>query len=135
MTYRVTKLESIFCRALRDDPSCQLCSILIKYVLKHEISTIEANLRLDQLPPLITLRQGIVVLARQWKGALYAPILIEYNLRSRGMKNLYSAHFDSGVPAASAGSVGDVDDAEGEDAGEDGEDEEDDDEEDDEVYN
>ena len=50
---------------------------------------IENNLK--GVPPLTTLRQGIVVLSRQWKNALYTPILIEYNLRSRGLKNLYSA--------------------------------------------
>ena len=32
--------------------------------------------------------------SRQWKNALYTPILIEYNLRSRGLKNLYNARFD-----------------------------------------
>ena len=54
---------------------------------------IENNLK--GVPPLTTLRQGIVVLSRQWKNALYTPILIEYNLRSRGLKNLYSAQVSS----------------------------------------
>ena len=36
---------------------------------------------LKSVPPLTTIRQGIVVLSRQWKNALYTPILIEYNLR------------------------------------------------------
>jgi len=54
---------------------------------------IENNLK--GVPPLTTLRQGIVVLSRQWKNALYTPILIEYNLRSRGLKNLYSAQVRS----------------------------------------
>ena len=53
---------------------------------------IENNLK--GVPPLTTLRQGIVVLSRQWKNALYTPILIEYNLRSRGLKNLYSAQVE-----------------------------------------
>ena len=42
------KLTSLS-RALRDDPSCQLCSILVKYVLKHELGAIEGNLRIDQV--------------------------------------------------------------------------------------
>ena len=37
---------------------------------------------------------GIVVLSRQWKNAIYTPILIEYNLRSKGFKNLYNTNLD-----------------------------------------
>ena len=78
-------------RTLRDDPSCQLCSILVKYAMILDLEEIEkTNLRIDQVPPLITLRQGIVVLSRQWKNELYAPILIEYKLRSRNFKNLFN---------------------------------------------
>ena len=78
-------------RTLRDDPSCQLCSILVKYAMTLDLEKVEkTNLRVDQVPPLITLRQGIVVLSRQWKNELYAPILIEYKLRSRNFKNLFN---------------------------------------------
>ncbi len=30
-----------------------------------------------------------MVLSRQWKNVIYTPILIEYNLKTSGMKNLY----------------------------------------------
>jgi hypothetical protein len=33
-------------------------------------------------------------LFRQWKAALYTPILIELDLRSRGLKNIYSAQIE-----------------------------------------
>ena len=43
----------------------------------------------EVVPPLTTLRQGIVVLSRQWKNVIYTPILIQYNMKTSGMKNLY----------------------------------------------
>lgn len=77
-------------RTLREDPSCQLCSILLKYMIRGNLQDIETNLN-DGVPPLTTIRQGIVVLSRQWKNALSTSILIEYNLRYRSLKNLYGA--------------------------------------------
>jgi hypothetical protein len=77
-------------RTLRDDPSCQLCTVLLWYLMRSDLSEVESNLDPRVVPPLNLLRQGIVVLSRQWKNALYTPILIEYNLRSRNLKNIYS---------------------------------------------
>ena len=87
---KLTKYDKMtaLSRTLRDDPSCQLCSILVKFAIKMDDKDVENNLK--GVPPLTILRQGIVVLSRQWKNALYTPILIEYNLRNRGLKNLYS---------------------------------------------
>ena len=64
---KLTKYDKLtaLSRTLRDDPSCQLCSILVKYGIKMEAKDIENNLK--GVPPLTTLRQGIVVLFRQWK--------------------------------------------------------------------
>ena len=91
---RYDKMTSLS-KTLRDDPSCQLCSILVKYMLKLELSDVETNLAEKSVPPLTILRQGIVVLSRQWKNALYTPILIEYNLKSKGFKNLYNTNLDT----------------------------------------
>ena len=102
---KLTKFDKLtaLSRTLRDDPSCQLCSILVKYAMSLDLEEIEkTNLRIDQVPPLITLRQGIVVLSRQWKNELYAPILIEYKLRSRNFKNLFNTQdqYDSIIAKA-----------------------------------
>ena len=35
-----------------------------------------------------------MVLSRQWKNALYTPILIEYNLRCKSLKNIYGAQMN-----------------------------------------
>ena len=93
---KLTKYEKLtaLSKTLRDDPSCQLCSILLKYMIRGNLADIESNLDLKGVPPLTTLRQGIVVLSRQWKNALYTPILIEYNLRCRSLKNIYGTQMN-----------------------------------------
>ena len=48
-------------KTLQEDPSCQLCSVLQKYVLQSDLATIETNLRETDLPMLSTLRQVIKI--------------------------------------------------------------------------
>ena len=94
---KLTKYEKLtaLSKTLRDDPSCQLCSILLKYMMRDtNLDDIKSNLDPRGVPPLTTLRQGIVVLSRQWKNALYTPILIEYNLRCRSLKNIYGTQMN-----------------------------------------
>ena len=88
---KVSKYENLtaLAKTLKEDPSCQLCSALKRYVFKKGIEEIETNLDPKVIPPLTTLRQGIVVLSRQWKNVIYTPILIQYNMKTSGMKNLY----------------------------------------------
>ncbi|KAK6639579.1 hypothetical protein RUM43_007852 [Polyplax serrata] len=75
-------------KALQEDPSCQLCSVLRKYVLQTDLATIEANLTENHLPMLSTLRQGVIVLSRQWKNVLYTPLLLDHNYKTRHVKPL-----------------------------------------------
>nr|XP_022901618.1 uncharacterized protein KIAA1109 isoform X2 [Onthophagus taurus] len=70
-------------KTLQDDPSCQLCTILQKYYLEGDVQTIEANLRESDLPQLFVLRQGVIVLSRQWKPNLYTPLLPQQNVKTR----------------------------------------------------
>lgn len=62
--------QSRYCRftplakTLQEDPSCQLCSVLQKFVLQTDILTIEGNLRETELPNLSTLRQVSFMLLR-----------------------------------------------------------------------
>ena len=60
--------------------------------------------------PYFLCRQGIVVLSRQWKNVIYTPILIEYNLKTSGMKNLYQ--HDMGVEGVSEDGQEDTSDEE-----------------------
>ncbi|XP_031358006.1 transmembrane protein KIAA1109 isoform X3 [Photinus pyralis] len=68
---------------LQEDPSCQLCTILQKYILQSDVASIETNLREAELPQLSTLRQGVIVLSRQWKNILHTPLLVEPNQKLR----------------------------------------------------
>lgn len=44
-------------KTLKEDPSCQLCTVLQKYYLQADSAAIESNLRENELPQLFTLRQ------------------------------------------------------------------------------
>ncbi|XP_050686161.1 transmembrane protein KIAA1109 homolog isoform X6 [Eriocheir sinensis] len=70
-------------QTLQEDPSCQLCTVLRRYVLQSSPRIIEANLLPPHLPKLASLRQGVVVLSRQWKNALYMPLLMEQTFRNK----------------------------------------------------
>ncbi|CAH1110220.1 unnamed protein product [Psylliodes chrysocephalus] len=70
-------------QTLQEDPSLQLCSILQKYYLEAESAAIESNLRESEIPQLFTLRQGVIVLSRQWKNTLYTPLMPQQSLKSR----------------------------------------------------
>uniref|UniRef100_A0A8C1DBD8 KIAA1109 n=2 Tax=Cyprinus carpio TaxID=7962 RepID=A0A8C1DBD8_CYPCA len=59
---RVTKRA----RYLHENPSCLLCNILHRYLQQADYRTIEEATMNDGLPALVTLRKGLVALARQW---------------------------------------------------------------------
>ncbi|EZA51340.1 hypothetical protein X777_10025 [Ooceraea biroi] len=104
-------------KTLQEDPSCQLCTILQNYVLLSEILNIEANLKESDLPLLSTLRQGVIVLSRQWKNVLYTPLLLEHNYKTKHVKPLnvtfaVSDPDEENLLTDGEGSAGDVDDQE-----------------------
>ncbi|KAF6208736.1 hypothetical protein GE061_014475, partial [Apolygus lucorum] len=69
-------------KTLQEDPSCQLCCVLRRYSLQTSIN-VEDYLKEGDLPHLSTLRQGVIVLSRQWKNVLYTPLLLEHNYKTR----------------------------------------------------
>ncbi|XP_063974640.1 bridge-like lipid transfer protein family member 1 isoform X5 [Diachasmimorpha longicaudata] len=104
-------------KTLQEDPSCQLCSILQHYVLMSDLQTIDDNLRENELPLLSTLRQGVIVLSRQWKNVLYTPLLLEHNYKTKHVKPLnvtfaVSDPDDENLLTDGEGSAGDGDDQE-----------------------
>ncbi|CAG9815067.1 unnamed protein product [Phaedon cochleariae] len=70
-------------QTLQEDPSLQLCSTLQKYYLGADPAYIEMNLRESEIPQLFTLRQGVIVLSRQWKNTLYTPLIPQQSVKSR----------------------------------------------------
>ncbi|XP_061939071.1 bridge-like lipid transfer protein family member 1 isoform X15 [Apis cerana] len=104
-------------KTLQEDPSCQLCTILQNYVLLNELKSIEANLKESDLPLLSTLRQGVIVLSRQWKNVLYTPLLLEHNYKTKHVKPLnvtfaVSDPDEENLLTDGEGSTGEVDDQE-----------------------
>ncbi|XP_030213365.1 bridge-like lipid transfer protein family member 1 isoform X7 [Gadus morhua] len=59
---RVTKRA----RYLHENPSSMLCNILHRYLQQTDYSVIEEATMNDGLPALVTLKKGLVALARQW---------------------------------------------------------------------
>nr|XP_033498960.1 transmembrane protein KIAA1109 homolog [Epinephelus lanceolatus] len=59
---RVTKRA----RYLYENPSCMLCNILHRYLQQADYSVIEEATMNDGVPALVTLKKGLVALARQW---------------------------------------------------------------------
>ncbi|XP_051162533.1 transmembrane protein KIAA1109 homolog isoform X5 [Leptopilina boulardi] len=104
-------------KTLQEDPSCQLCSVLQSYVILTDIFMIEENLHEVDLPLLSTLRQGVIVLSRQWKNVLYTPLLLEHNYKTKHVKPLnvtfaVSDPDEENLLTDGEGSAGDVDDQE-----------------------
>ncbi|XP_027856720.1 bridge-like lipid transfer protein family member 1 isoform X7 [Xiphophorus couchianus] len=59
---RVTKRA----RYLHENPSCMLCNILHRYLQQADYAVIEEATMNDGVPALVTLKKGLVALARQW---------------------------------------------------------------------
>uniref|UniRef100_A0A1B0D1P6 Fragile site-associated protein C-terminal domain-containing protein n=1 Tax=Phlebotomus papatasi TaxID=29031 RepID=A0A1B0D1P6_PHLPP len=70
-------------KTLQEDPSCQLCTIMQKYILQESVAKLEENLKQQDLPQLNVLRQGVIVLSRQWKNTLYNPMLFEHQYKNK----------------------------------------------------
>uniref|UniRef100_A0A182JTV4 Bridge-like lipid transfer protein family member 1 C-terminal domain-containing protein n=1 Tax=Anopheles christyi TaxID=43041 RepID=A0A182JTV4_9DIPT len=70
-------------KTLQEDPSCQLCAVLQKFVLDESAAKIECILKQQYLPLLSTMRQAVIVLSRQWKNVLYNPMLFEHQYKGK----------------------------------------------------
>lgn len=70
-------------KTLQEDPSCQLCTVMAKFVLQESAGKVDNILKHPDLPPLTILRQGVIVLSRQWKNMLYNPMLFEHQYKNK----------------------------------------------------
>lgn len=72
-----------FSRTLQEDASCQLLTVLRKYI--HTVGTepVEQSVGSDIIPQLITIQKGILALTRQWKNTLYMPQISHMNFKTR----------------------------------------------------
>ncbi|XP_041357043.1 transmembrane protein KIAA1109-like isoform X2 [Gigantopelta aegis] len=73
-------------KTLRDEPSCQLLTVLQKYIHQCGTDGIERTVQSETTPQLITLQKGILALTRQWKNVLYMPNLSNLNFKAKKVR-------------------------------------------------
>ena len=86
---KITTLAKTF----QEDPSCQLFTVLRKYLQKEGTESVEAAVVSDTLPQLITIQKGILALTRQWKNVLYMPHMSELDFKSKKSIHPYNVKF------------------------------------------
>jgi len=94
---------SLMSRTLQEDPSCQLNLVLHRYalMLENDWHALEARLSPSVVPPLSTLKQGVVVLSRQWKNAIYTPFMLTYSLHQTSNPQRPTSFPPSSIQSAS----------------------------------
>ena len=86
------KLSSLS-RTLQEDPSCQLQTVLRKYLHKVGTAPVEQAVASETVPQIITLQKGVLALMRQWKNVLYMPNLSEINFKTKKAMRPYNVTF------------------------------------------
>ena len=86
------KLSSLS-KTLQEDPSCQLLTVLRKYLHKVGTARVEHAVASETVPQLITLQKGVLALMRQWKNVLYMPNLAEINFKTKKTVRPYNVTF------------------------------------------
>lgn len=79
-------------KVLQEDLSCQLATVLRRYIRKCGLSDVELAIASDDTPEMITLQKGILALTRKWKNQLYMPATAETQARKR--RGAFTVHFD-----------------------------------------
>ncbi|XP_050415172.1 bridge-like lipid transfer protein family member 1 [Patella vulgata] len=80
-------------KTLQEEPSCQLLTVLRKYLRKYGTSSVEQSVSSETIPNLITMQKGILALTRQWKNVLYMPYLSELNFKNKKNVRPYNVTF------------------------------------------
>ncbi|CAH1776489.1 unnamed protein product [Owenia fusiformis] len=68
-------------KALQEDPSCQLLTVLRRYITLTPIENIEEMVAMETMPQLLTIQKGLLALTRQWKNIIYLPGLADPNFQ------------------------------------------------------
>ena len=73
-----------FSRTLQEDASCQLLTVLRRFIHIQGTTCVEQAVSSETIPQLITIQKGILALTRQWKNVLYMPHQFsQYNFKIR----------------------------------------------------
>ncbi|KAK3100226.1 hypothetical protein FSP39_016558 [Pinctada imbricata] len=92
LPYKYSKITSL-ARTFQEDPSCQLFTVLRKYLQKEGTGPVEIAVTADTLPQLITIQKGILALTRQWKNVLYMPNISNIDFKSKKSIHPYNVKF------------------------------------------
>jgi len=71
-------------------------------MLRYDWATLEARLSPAVVPPLSTLKQGVVVLSRQWKNAIYTPLMLTYSLHHTHGTKMKMGYNGTPIPTPAA---------------------------------
>ena len=84
-------------RRLQDDPSCQLCTILRRFIAIDGVGVVEESVSGSGVPALLTVQKGTLALLRQWKLLMHVPV-------EKSFKNKKKVNFVTFAVPASEGS-------------------------------
>lgn len=71
-------------------------------MLRYDWTALEARLSPAVVPPLSTLKQGVVVLSRQWKNAIYTPLMLTYSLHHTHGTKMKTGNNGTPIPTPAA---------------------------------
>ncbi|XP_052791422.1 bridge-like lipid transfer protein family member 1 isoform X3 [Mya arenaria] len=72
-----------FSKTLQEDASCQLLTVLRRYIHLVGTNQVEQAVTSETIPQLITIQKGILALTRQWKNVLYMPQISHFNFKTK----------------------------------------------------
>lgn len=78
---------------LQEDPSCQLMTVLRRYIRQAGVESIDANLSVNTVPQILTIKRGLLALTRSWKHLLHMPILADSSFKNKKRVQPYTVTF------------------------------------------
>ena len=78
---------------LQEDPSCQLITVLRRYLRHVGVNSIDANITVDTVPQILTIKRGLLALTRQWKTVLHMPVLADSSFKNKKKVQPYTVTF------------------------------------------
>ena len=78
---------------LQEDPSCQLITVLRRYLRHVGVESIDENISVDTVPQILTIKRGLLALTRQWKTVLHMPVLADSSFKNKKKVQPYTVTF------------------------------------------
>ena len=78
---------------LQEDPSCQLITVLRRYLRHVGVDSINDMIAVDTVPQILTIKRGLLALTRQWKTVLHMPVLADSSFKNKKKVQPYTVTF------------------------------------------